>query len=195
MPTSAILYAPYGDSVFVVEDVTGPKGQRYLGVRQQFVKLGASRGDQVAARDVLEHIADEDRFLKTMLYHLAPGGTVVVNVPAGHWAFSNYDSAAGHVRRYSLETLKNPAGRNNLEVREWSYWGLPMVPMLVLRKLSLRGKSDQREIITAGFDSRTPAINKILGEVSRWEPIPQHLLGTSLMVVFQAADGSQLSAR
>jgi 2-polyprenyl-3-methyl-5-hydroxy-6-metoxy-1,4-benzoquinol methylase len=153
------------------------------------------RFDVIFLFDVLEHIADEDRFLKTLLYHLAPGGTVVVNVPAGHWAFSNYDCAAGHVRRYSLETLKNPTCRNNLEVREWSYWGLPMVPMLVLRKLSLRGKSDQREIITAGFDSRTPAINKILGEVSRWEPIPQHLLGTSLMVVFQAADGSQLSAR
>ena len=33
-------YAPYGDSVFVVEDVEGPDGKPYLGVRQQFVKLG-----------------------------------------------------------------------------------------------------------------------------------------------------------
>jgi membrane fusion protein, multidrug efflux system len=48
LPASAISYAPYGDSVFVVEDMQGPKGQAYRGVRQQFVKLGASRGDQVA---------------------------------------------------------------------------------------------------------------------------------------------------
>src|SRR5262249_8809343 len=48
VPTSAINYAPYGDSVYIVEQVTGPKGNKYLGVRQQFVKLGPSRGDQVA---------------------------------------------------------------------------------------------------------------------------------------------------
>ncbi len=48
LPASAINYAPYGDSVFVVEDVQGPGGQKYRGVRQQVVKLGAARGDQVA---------------------------------------------------------------------------------------------------------------------------------------------------
>jgi membrane fusion protein (multidrug efflux system) len=48
LPASAISYAPFGDSVFVVGDVQGPSGQTYRGVRQQFVKLGAARGDQVA---------------------------------------------------------------------------------------------------------------------------------------------------
>src|SRR6266567_1696890 len=41
VPTSAIKYAPYGDAVFIVEQVKGPKGDQYLGVRQQFVKLGS----------------------------------------------------------------------------------------------------------------------------------------------------------
>jgi membrane fusion protein, multidrug efflux system len=54
LPASAISYAPYGDSVFVVEDMQGPKGQAYRGVRQQFVKLGASRGDQVAVMSGLD---------------------------------------------------------------------------------------------------------------------------------------------
>ena len=48
LPASAINYAPYGDSVFLVEDVKGPDGKRFRGVRQQFVKLGGARGDQVA---------------------------------------------------------------------------------------------------------------------------------------------------
>src|SRR5688572_30876329 len=48
VPASAINYAPYGDSVFVVGEVEGPNGQKYTGVRQQFVKVGAARGDQVA---------------------------------------------------------------------------------------------------------------------------------------------------
>jgi len=136
--------------------------------------------------DVLEHIADEDGFLEAVLYHLAPGGKVVVNVPAGQWAFSGYDRSAGHVRRYSFETLKDAMGRKGLKTREWSYWGLPLVPVLALRKLWLLGKSDQQEIITAGFDSRSCTVNKMMGMVSSMEHIPQHWLGTSLMGVFQA---------
>src|SRR5947208_12198287 len=46
LPASAINYAPYGDSVFVVGELKDPKGKTYLGVRQQFVKVGGSRGDQ-----------------------------------------------------------------------------------------------------------------------------------------------------
>jgi len=49
LPASAVLNAPYGDSVFIVEDVKSPDGAKtYKGARQQFVKVGAGRGDQVA---------------------------------------------------------------------------------------------------------------------------------------------------
>src|SRR5437773_106857 len=48
LPASAISYAPYGDSVFVVADLKDDSGQTYRGVRQQFVKLGGARGDQIA---------------------------------------------------------------------------------------------------------------------------------------------------
>src|SRR5271170_97243 len=49
LPASAINYAPYGDSVFVVTDLKDEKtGKTYRGVRQQIVKVEGSRGDQVA---------------------------------------------------------------------------------------------------------------------------------------------------
>jgi len=48
LPASAISYAPYGNSVYVVEELTRPDGQAYRGVRQQIVKLGAEQGDLVA---------------------------------------------------------------------------------------------------------------------------------------------------
>ena len=48
LPASAISYAPFGDSVFIVTDLKGENGQSYRGVRQQFVKLGGARGDQIA---------------------------------------------------------------------------------------------------------------------------------------------------
>ena len=38
--------------------------------------------------DVLEHITEEDQFLNALLFHLKPHGKLVINVPAGQWAFS-----------------------------------------------------------------------------------------------------------
>jgi len=149
------------------------------------------RFDLIFLFDVLEHITDEDRFLKALMFHLAPGGKVVVNLPAGEWAYSAYDEAAGHVRRYSIRTLRAAAERNDLEVTDRSYWGLPLVPALALRKLWLMGNHDQKKIISAGFDPRTPAINGMLRLVSRCEVIPQKFLGTSLMALLQAGRGSR----
>src|SRR5262249_36185572 len=42
LPASAISYAPFGDSVFVVTDLQDQAGKQYRGVRQQFVKVGAA---------------------------------------------------------------------------------------------------------------------------------------------------------
>jgi SAM-dependent methyltransferase len=135
--------------------------------------------------DVLEHINDEDNFLKALLFHLAPGGSLIVNVPAGMWAFAKYDVAAGHVRRYSMDSLENVATRNNLEFTKCTYWGLPLVPTLMLRKLWLLGKSDKDTIIAAGFGARNTLLNQLLGFISKCEPIPQKILGTSLMAVLR----------
>jgi len=47
VPSTAVLHAPYGDSVFLVEE----KHDGNAKVRQQFVRLGESRGDFVAVND------------------------------------------------------------------------------------------------------------------------------------------------
>lgn len=55
IPTTAVLYAPYGDSVFIVEEAPA-EGEAPAGpaLRQQFVRLGDQRGDYVAVRSGLE---------------------------------------------------------------------------------------------------------------------------------------------
>jgi SAM-dependent methyltransferase len=142
--------------------------------------------DLIFLFDVLEHITDEDGFLGAVLFHLAPGGKIAVNVPAGMWAYSEYDIAVGHVRRYSIGSLRETAKRNNLEIAECTYWGMPLLPALALRKLWLLGKHDKNQIVSAGMDSRSEVINRLLGLVSQCEPIPQMVLGTSLMAVLEA---------
>jgi membrane fusion protein (multidrug efflux system) len=48
LPATAVSYASYGNSVFIVEKMKDKAGAEYLGVRQQIVTLGATRGDLVA---------------------------------------------------------------------------------------------------------------------------------------------------
>jgi membrane fusion protein (multidrug efflux system) len=76
VPASAINYAPFGDSVFVVTDLKGQKGETYRGVRQQFVKLGGSRGDQVA---IVSGVSAGDEVVTSGVFKLRNGAAVVVN--------------------------------------------------------------------------------------------------------------------
>jgi membrane fusion protein (multidrug efflux system) len=76
LPTTAINYAPYGDSVYVVSDMKDPKGKTYRGVRQQFVKLEGSRGDQVA---VISGVNPGDEIVSSGVFKLRNGAAVQVN--------------------------------------------------------------------------------------------------------------------
>jgi membrane fusion protein (multidrug efflux system) len=76
LPASAISYAPYGDSVFVVSDMKDDKGRTYRGVRQQIVKVGPARGDQIA---VLSGIKAGEEVVTSGLFKLRNGAAVQVN--------------------------------------------------------------------------------------------------------------------
>jgi len=76
LPASAINYAPFGDSVYVVADMTGPDGKSYRGVRQQFVKVEGSRGDQVA---VISGIKPGEEIVTSGVFKLRNGAAVAVN--------------------------------------------------------------------------------------------------------------------
>jgi membrane fusion protein (multidrug efflux system) len=76
LPASAISYAPYGDSVFVVTDLKDAGGKTYRGVRQQFVKLGNARGDQIA---VISGVNSGEEVVTSGVFKLRNGAAVNVN--------------------------------------------------------------------------------------------------------------------
>jgi membrane fusion protein (multidrug efflux system) len=76
LPASAVSYAPYGDSVFIVEDVKGPDGKPYRGVRQQLVKLSGTRGDQVG---IASGIRAGEVVVTSGVFKLRNGAAVRVN--------------------------------------------------------------------------------------------------------------------
>lgn len=138
------------------------------------------RFDLMFLFDVLEHIEDEAGFLESVRFHLAESGTLVINVPSHQWLYSDYDRAAGHIRRYSAKQLMKVVGENGFKVRAVTYWGLPLIPLLLIRK-AIKLEGDGK----SGFDSRGQTINHLLSCVARLERIPQGMLGTSVMAVLE----------
>jgi membrane fusion protein (multidrug efflux system) len=77
LPATSISYAPYGDSVFVVDNnAKAPNGSTYRGVRQQFVKVEGARGDQVG---VVSGVNPGDEVVTSGVFKLRNGAAVLVN--------------------------------------------------------------------------------------------------------------------
>lgn len=145
------------------------------------------RYDVIFLFDVLEHIDEEDRFLASLLFHLKPGGRLLINVPALQSLYSRYDEVVGHVRRYDLDSMETVTARNGLVTEAATYWGLPLMPLLWIRKRWVQNRK-REEIISEGMDPKVGPVNALLKIWSRLETIPQRWTGTSLMVVVRKPD-------
>ena len=73
IPATAVLYAPYGNSVFIIEDA---KGNKEKVLRQQFVRLGPKRGDFIAVTSGLQ---EGETIVSTGVFKLRNGQSVVVD--------------------------------------------------------------------------------------------------------------------
>jgi SAM-dependent methyltransferase len=132
--------------------------------------------------DVLEHIDDDLGFLSACLFHLKRGGHVIISVPARNELFSRYDEAAGHVRRYTLPRLINLINDAGLEMETCSYWGLPLYPLLFVRKWMIN-RVPKELAYEKGFTPPNRIMNSVFRWLARFELIPQQRLGISLMAV------------
>ena len=133
--------------------------------------------------DVLEHIEEAGRFLDSVLFHLRPGGWLFINVPALEALRSAYDQAAGHVRRYDKAMMTRELAAHPLDLRDLRYWGLSLLPLLLLRTLVTARRRSTREIIQRGFEPPSPWINQLLKMIMKIEARLVHrpVLGTSLL--------------
>ncbi|HYJ04638.1 MAG TPA: efflux RND transporter periplasmic adaptor subunit [Chthoniobacterales bacterium] len=77
IPATAVSYAPYGNSVFLIEKKRDDKtGQESLILRQQFIRTGETRGDFVA---VTEGLKEGDSVVSIGVFKLRNGMDVVVD--------------------------------------------------------------------------------------------------------------------
>lgn len=80
------------------------------------------RFDSVVMMNVLEHIKDDRAVLIALKRRLAPGGRIVVLVPAGPWAFGRTDERLGHYRRYAKPYSRDLTKKAGLMIEFMRYY-------------------------------------------------------------------------
>lgn len=91
------VFADHTNMRFVVADATAPA----------FTDFASHAFDTVFSLNVFEHIEDHVLALRNASSVLAPGGKVILVVPAHAWLYGSIDRAIGHYRRYTKEMMTN----------------------------------------------------------------------------------------
>ncbi len=106
--------------------------------------------DVVSAFDVIEHCDPEERAVSELVRVLAPGGRLLVSVPAYQWAWSDHDVANGHHRRYTRRRAVAALGGSGLVVERATYGFAGVFPLFAGERLARRLRHRLRRSRPAG---------------------------------------------
>lgn len=117
-----------------------PRGLQPGGICTDALRLPFADGafDVVAAFDVIEHFADEPGVIAELVRVLRPSGILAVSVPAYQWAWTPFDVAAGHYRRYTRARLRRAVGRAPVETVRLTHAFAGVFPFFALARLADR---------------------------------------------------------
>ena len=104
----------------------------------------AGWADVVLLLDVLEHLEDPAAALATARRALAPGGALVVTVPAYQWLWTGHDVALGHRRRYTARALRRLVAGAGFRVRRVTYFNTLLFPVIAVARAWKRLAGDAR---------------------------------------------------
>ena len=94
--------------------------------------------DLVGAFDVVEHCPSEAEVMGELARVLAPGGHLLLSVPAYQWAWSDHDVRAGHFRRYTLRRLERAVDAAGLRVDRSTYAFMGVFPLFAADRIRRR---------------------------------------------------------
>jgi SAM-dependent methyltransferase len=158
--------------------------------------------DLVSLLDTVEHCDDDMAVLRECYRVCAPGGYLVITVPAFMWLWSHNDVLNDHKRRYAAKELKEKLARVGFQAERMTYNNFFVFPMAALMILLRRGAGQEPELGSPHFDDESyqvemepapPLLNAILSgvtwtesQVLRWLNLP---VGTSIICIAQRPEG------
>jgi SAM-dependent methyltransferase len=94
--------------------------------------------DLILLTDVLEHIADDGAALAALAALLAPGGRLLLTVPAHPALWTRHDEEHGHQRRYTRRTLRRVIDQAGLRVERLTGFNCLLLPAVLAVRLLKR---------------------------------------------------------
>jgi SAM-dependent methyltransferase len=114
----------------------------------------------VAALDVVEHVEDDRAALQGLARCLAPGGRMLVTVPAFPFLWSAHDVANHHFRRYTKMSLRDAVGDAGLKLEFIGWFNSLLFPLAVADRMwgKLRGREGSDDalppaLLNAAFET------------------------------------------
>lgn len=147
-----------------------------FGALPENIPFAGSSYDLIGLFDVLEHIEADGPALSALAGRLAPGGRILVSVPAFPWLWSAHDERHHHFRRYTRRTLAEAAATAGLRVERSFYFNTFLFPVAVAARVlkALTRSPAPDDTMPA------PAVNAALRRIFRSE---RHLAGRLAMPV------------
>lgn len=104
--------------------------------------------DLILSADVLCHMSiDEPQAVDELARCLAPGGALVLNLPAYQWMYSVHDRQVHTARRYTRGGLSALLARHGLRAERATYWNTVLFPLMVLRRKLLKPSDDTSDVM------------------------------------------------
>jgi SAM-dependent methyltransferase len=152
----------------------------------------------VSLLDTVEHCDDDMAVLRECYRVCAPGGHLVITVPAFMWLWSYNDELNAHRRRYTTGELKEKLNRVGFHTSRMTYNNFFVFPVAAPLILLRRGAGQEIDLASPHFDDESyqvemepapPLLNTLLSgvtwtesQVLRWLSLP---LGTSIIGIAQ----------
>jgi SAM-dependent methyltransferase len=91
--------------------------------------------DLAVSLDVIEHLDDDLAALRELRRTIAPGGALLITVPAYQWLWSGHDEINYHHRRYTRSTLQRVAERAGWRQARTTYFNSLLLPVAILLRV------------------------------------------------------------
>lgn len=97
--------------------------------------FAADSFDLAVTLDVIEHLEDDLGALRELRRTVAPGGSLLVTVPAYPWLWSGHDEINHHHRRYTRSSLQRVAEQAGWEQVRTTYFNSLLLPAAIILRV------------------------------------------------------------
>jgi SAM-dependent methyltransferase len=168
---------------------TGGRFDIRAGVCPLDIPFSTEKFDLICMFDVLEHIDEASETLAALRERLAPGGRILVTVPAYQWMWSVHDEFVHHKRRYTSGVLREQARCGGLIAERISHFNMFLFPLAASMRFidTMLGRKS-----ASGVGTPAPFVNSLFRAIFGSERHVMKVLnlpfGLSLMGILRSKD-------